>query len=224
MEPKRISVLISGNVSSLGTNLQAIIDAVKDGEIKDANIVRVISNRVKAFGLQRAKEAGIPTLYHNLKKFGEQSPQYQDDLQLRETYDKALAELVLQDQPHLVVCAGWMHIVSPAFLNPLERAGIPAINLHPALPGAFNGINAIERAYQAFLEGSIAKTGVMIHYVISEVDAGKPLVIKELDIIKGETCAQLEQRMHSLEWVVIVQGVQLALSNLPSVKNPEITN
>ncbi|KAL8684388.1 MAG: hypothetical protein Q9218_008313, partial [Villophora microphyllina] len=201
-----------------GTNLQAIIDAVRNGEIKDAAIVRVVSNRVKAFGLQRAQEAGIPTLYHNLKKYGEQHPNHQDDLQLRQSYDQTLADLVLQDQPHLVVCAGWMHIVSPAFLNPLEKAGVPAINLHPALPGAFNGINAIERAYQAFLDGSITKTGVMIHYVISEVDAGKPLVIKELDLMKGETCAQFKKRMHSLEWVAIVQGVQLALSNLPSVQ------
>ncbi|KAL8737650.1 MAG: hypothetical protein Q9181_001464 [Wetmoreana brouardii] len=210
MSPIRITVLISGN----GTNLQAIIDAVKSGEIKDAEIVRVVSNRMKAFGLQRAQQAGIPTLYHNLKAYGKQHLDFQNDSQLRESYDEALADLVLQDQPHLLVCAGWMHIVSPAFLDPLANAGIPAINLHPALPGAFNGINAIERAHQAFLEGSVTKTGVMIHYVISEVDAGEPLVIKELVILEGETLAQLEERMHNLEWVAIVQGIQLAIERI----------
>lgn len=114
----------------------------------------------------------------------------------------------------IVVGAGYMLIVTEAFLGPLAKAGIPAINLHPALPGAFNGINAIQRAHQAFLEGKITKTGCMVHYVISEVDAGKPLVVKELDIQEGETLAQLEERIHTLEWIAIVEGVQLAIKNL----------
>ncbi|KAL8873910.1 MAG: hypothetical protein Q9174_000686 [Haloplaca sp. 1 TL-2023] len=208
--PTRITVLISGN----GTNLQAVIDAIKDGKITNAEIVRVISNRVNAFGLQRAQNAGLPTLYHNLKRFREQHPEYSDDLQARENYDKALAGLVLADQPNLVVCAGWMHVVSSAFLDSLAAASIPAINLHPALPGAFNGINAIERAHKAFQEGTITRTGCMIHYVVAEVDAGRPLVIEEADILQGETCAQLEERMHKVEWRAIVQGVQLAIKNL----------
>ncbi|KAL8817778.1 MAG: hypothetical protein Q9223_003453 [Gallowayella weberi] len=208
MPKTRITVLISGN----GTNLQAIIDAAKSGELQDVEIVRVVSNRVKAFGLQRARDAGIPTSYHNLKNFREQSPE-----NYREAYDKALAELVIGDNPNLVVCAGYMLIVTEAFLNPMAKAGIPAINLHPALPGAFNGINAIQRAHRAFQEGKITKTGCMMHYVITEVDAGEPLVIKELDIQQGETLAQLEERMHNLEWVAIVEGVQRAITNLSEV-------
>ncbi|KAL8803215.1 MAG: hypothetical protein Q9182_003316 [Xanthomendoza sp. 2 TL-2023] len=195
-----------------GTNLQAIIDAVKSGQIQNAEIVRVVSNRVKAFGLQRARDAGIPTFYHNLMKYRELSPE-----NFREAYDEALAELILGDNPNLVVCAGYMLIVTEAFLNPMAKAGIPAINLHPALPGAFNGINAIQRAHQAFQEGKITKTGCMMHYVITEVDAGEPLVIKELDIQQGETLAQLEERMHNLEWVAIVEGVQRAINNLSEV-------
>lgn len=194
--------------------MQAVIDAVRSGVIEDAKIVRVVSNRLKAFGLQRAREAGIPTTYHNLKKFSEQHPAYGNDAQLREGYDKALAHLILDDQPNLIVCAGWMHILSREFLDPLQKVGIPTINLHPALPGAFSGVNAIERAYQAFQEGSITKTGVMVHYVIREIDAGKPLVTKELDIDKDETCAQLEERMHSLEWLAIVEGIQRAIKDL----------
>ncbi|KAL8679336.1 MAG: hypothetical protein Q9186_004383 [Xanthomendoza sp. 1 TL-2023] len=205
MPKKRISVLISGN----GTNLQAIIDAVENGQIQDAEIVRVVSNRVKAFGLQRARDAGIPTFYHSLKTIREQSPE-----NYREAYDKVLAELIIGDNSNLVVCAGYMLIVTEAFLDPLAKAGIPTINLHPALPGAFSGINAIQRAHQAFQEGKITKTGCMIHYVITEVDAGEPLVIKELDIEQGETLAQLEEQMHNLEWVAIVEGVQRAIQNL----------
>ncbi|KAL8731767.1 MAG: hypothetical protein Q9166_003214 [cf. Caloplaca sp. 2 TL-2023] len=197
-----------------GTNLQAIIDAIKNGGIQHAQIVRVLSNRKEAKGLERAREADIPTFYHNLKKFGEQHPSDQEHRPIRERYDEELANLVLKDQPQLLVCAGFMHILSPAFLDPLGRVGIPAINLHPALPGAFNGNNAIARAHQAFTQGLITRTGVQVHYVIAEVDAGEPLVIRELDIMPGETLAQLEDRMHSLEWLTIVQGIQLAIANL----------
>ncbi|KAL8650794.1 MAG: hypothetical protein Q9210_003620 [Variospora velana] len=216
MSPVGITVLISGNVGSSGTNLQAIMDAIKDGKIQDAEIVRVISNRLKAFGLQRARDAGIPTVYHNLKSFSKQHPELTNDDQIRKGYDKALADLILEHRPKrsLVVCAGWMHVLSLDFLDPLERSSVPIINLHPALPNAFNGIDAIERAYLAFQKGLITKTGVMVHCVISDVDAGKPLVIKELDIAKDETCAQLEQRIHSLEWLAIVEGVQLAITSI----------
>ncbi|KAL8857081.1 MAG: hypothetical protein Q9178_006373 [Gyalolechia marmorata] len=200
-----------------GTNLQAIIDAIKDGTIQNAEIVRVVSNRAAAKGLLRAQEADIPTLYHNLRKFGEQNPHHQDNPDLlRQDYDKKLADLVLEDQPNIVVAAGFMHVLSAAFLDPLAKAGIPAINLHPALPGQFNGINAISRAHHAFVQGSITKTGLVVHYMIAEVDAGEPLVIKELNLQPGESLEQLEQRMHSLEWLAIVEGVQLAIKSLPA--------
>ncbi|KAI4283275.1 MAG: hypothetical protein L6R38_002273 [Xanthoria sp. 2 TBL-2021] len=110
-----------------------------------------------------------------------------------------------------------MHVLSQAFLDPLAKYGIPAINLHPALPGQFNGINAIARAYQAFVQGVITKTGLTVHYRtrgIAEVDAGKPLVVKDLTIQPGETLEQLEQRMHNLEWLAIVEAVHPAIKNL----------
>ncbi|KAL8928270.1 MAG: hypothetical protein Q9208_001980 [Pyrenodesmia sp. 3 TL-2023] len=198
----------------MGTNLQAIIDAVNCGEIQDARIVRVISDRAKAFGLQRARKADIPTACHSMKTFREQHPDVKDEDQLRKDYDKALVNLVLEDQPNLVICAGYMRILGPEFLDPLARGGIPAINLHPALPNAFNGKNAIDKAFEAFQKGQTTKTGVMVHYVVAEVDAGEPLVIKELDIDKEESLAQLEERMHRLEWVAIVEGTRLAVERL----------
>ncbi|KAL8904696.1 MAG: hypothetical protein Q9207_003089 [Kuettlingeria erythrocarpa] len=197
-----------------GTNLQAVIDAINSGEIQDAKIVRVISDRAKAFGLQRARDAGIPTACHSMKTFREQHPEIKDENQLRKDYDKALVSRVLKDHPSLVICAGYMRILCPDFLDPLAEAGIPALNLHPALPNAFNGKDAIARAYQEFKDGHISKTGVMVHYVTAEVDAGEPIVIKELDIGKDETCAQLEERMHRLEWLAIVEGTLLAVKTL----------
>jgi phosphoribosylglycinamide formyltransferase len=135
----------------------------------------------------------------------------------REQYDADLAKLILRElpiRPDLIVCAGWMHILGPMFLSPMKAAGIPIINLHPALPGAFNGAHAIERAWKAFQDGEIEKTGVMIHYVIEEVDEGQPIVVREITMIRGESLEELETRIHQVEHQAIVQGTNIALTQL----------
>lgn len=134
--PIRTTVLISGN----GSNLQAVIDKVAAQQL-NADIVRVLSNRKDAYGLERARKANIPTHYHNLVKYKKQHPATPEGVQAaREEYDAELARLILADQPELVVCLGFMHVLSPRFLEPLEAAKVRIINLHPALPGAFNGV------------------------------------------------------------------------------------
>ena len=205
----KVTVLISGN----GTNLQALIDACQSGAIPNATINHVISNRKDAFGLQRAKNAGISTTYHNLLKYKKDHPD-EDSAKAREGYDAALANILLAKKPDLVVCAGWMHILAPTFLDPLASAGIFIINLHPALPGQFNGANAINRAFEAFQQKEIAKTGLMIHYVISEVDMGQPIVVKEVEIREADTLQDLEQRIHQMEWEAIVEGTRMTLERL----------
>jgi len=140
----RLTVLISGN----GTNLQAVIDKAQSGNNESAdedqlpvNIVRVLSNRKDAYGLTRAENAGIPTHYHNLVKYKKQHPATAEGVTAaREEYDAELAHLILADDPELVACLGFMHVLSPKFLEPLEEAGVKIINLHPALPGQFNGV------------------------------------------------------------------------------------
>ena len=210
----KITVLISGN----GTNLQALIDACQSGALSDATINHVISNRKNAFGLQRATDAGIPTTYHNLLKYKKEYPG-EDQIKSREVYDAALADIVLAQKPHLVVCAGWLHILAPTFLNPLASAGVKIINLHPALPRQFNGLNAVERAFEAFQRKEITKTGLMIHYVISEVDMGQPIVVKEVEIKEGDTLQELEQRIHHIEWEAIVEGTRIVLESLRPTKD-----
>ena len=83
---------------------------------------------------------------------------------------------------------------------------IPCINLHPALPGAFDGADAIGRAFAAFQNGEITKTGVMVHRVVAEVDRGEPLVVREIEMVKGETKEELETKIHqaSLSHVVFL--------------------
>jgi phosphoribosylglycinamide formyltransferase len=175
MSKTRITVLISGN----GSNLQALIDD-EDQKLTDTTIIRVISNRKGAFGLTRAENAGIPTAYHNLLSYKRKHDG--QDQRAREEYDADLSDLILKDEPDLVVCAGFMHVLSPRFLEPLEQKKIAIINLHPgayfdsailclylilltALRGQYNGANAIERAHKDFMEDKITQTGVMIHYV-----------------------------------------------------------
>ncbi|CAG8182725.1 unnamed protein product [Penicillium nalgiovense] len=214
--PIRVTVLISGN----GSNLQAVIDKVAAGQL-NATIVRVISNRKTAFGLERASKANIPTEYHNLVKYKKQHPATPEGVQAaREEYDAELARLILADTPELVVCLGFMHILSPQFLEPLEAAKTRIINLHPALPGAFNGVNAIDRAHAAWLEGQIDKTGVMMHDVISEVDMGTPILVREIPFRKGqdENLEAFETRVHQTEWGVVVEGVDKVLKELMAQK------
>lgn len=128
-QPTRITILISGS----GTNLQALIDAQKASKfVEPTSIIRVISNRKAAYGLERAKNAGIPTEYHNLKAFKDRHSNDEAGVaSARREYDAELAELILKDEPDLVVCAGWMHIFSDDCLKPLEEKKTWIINLHP---------------------------------------------------------------------------------------------
>lgn len=215
-QPIRLTVLISGN----GTNLQAVIDKISSGELS-ATIIRVISNRKDAFGLQRATRTNIPTAYHNLVKYKKQHPATPEGIQAaREEYDGELSRLVLEDSPDLVVCLGFMHVLSPRFLEPLESERVRIINLHPALPGAFNGVNAIERAHAAWQEGKIDKTGVMIHNVISEVDMGSPILVREIPFVKGvdENLEAFENKVHEVEWGAVIEGLQIAIKEVQEEK------
>ncbi|OBT83957.1 phosphoribosylglycinamide formyltransferase [Pseudogymnoascus sp. 03VT05] len=214
--PTKLTVLISGS----GTNLQALIDATTSSppNLPNTIITHVISNKKNAYGLDRARAAGIKTSYHNLVaghylKSGERDPEAIKTG--RERYDADLAALILGDGPDLIVCAGWMHILSPPFLAPLEKEHVPVINLHPALPGAYDGANAIKRAYEDFVAGkSKGPTGVMVHYVVAEVDRGQPILVREVEFQEGETLEGLEERIHKVEHGIIVEGTRKASEEL----------
>ncbi|KAK2738148.1 hypothetical protein FQN55_000768 [Onygenales sp. PD_40] len=216
MNPTKLTVLISGN----GSNLQAVIDEIRSGSLP-ATILRVISNRKDAYGLERARKADIPTQYHNLVKYKKQHPADEQGVKLaREEYDQELARLILEDKPDMVVCLGFMHVLSPAFLDPIKLAKVKIINLHPALPGEFTGANAIERAHSAWLEGKVDHTGVMIHDVIAEVDLGQPILVKEIPFIKGvdEDISALEQRIHEVEHEAVIEGIRIAIRQIHLIR------
>lgn len=213
--PFRLTVLISGS----GTNLQALIDAstTPTSPLPSSHIIRVISDRKNAYGLERACAASIPTTYHGILPYKKQHP---DDSanprfsEARRAYDADLAKLVLDDRPDLVICAGFMRIVTPAFLHPLESTKTPIINLHPALHGDLVGADCIHMAWEEYEVGKRKKTGVMVHFVIAEVDQGGLVVQEEVDIVGCKDEDELRGRVRQVEHPLIVRGAAVVLDGL----------
>ena len=172
-------------------------------------IVLVFSNRKAAYGLTRAETADppIPTHYLALQPYLKGAPD-----RTRTTYDAEVARIVLAARPDLVVLAGWMHVFGDGFLGAVGE--LPVINLHPALPGAFDGTNAIERGYTAFQKGEVNTVGVMVHRVVKEVDRGEPVVVREVEIKKDEPLEAYEERLHRVEWEIIVEATRKVLDGV----------
>lgn len=196
----RLVVLASG----FGSNLQAIIDACATGDL-DAEVVAVVCDRKKAHSFERAEKAGIPSRYHPWKSYKEEGKD-------RRAFDTDLAEIVAEFEPTLVILAGWMRVLTSAFL---DQYPLRVINLHPALPGTFPGTHAIERAWNSFQAGEITQTGVMVHYVPDEgVDIGPVIAHEVVPISKEDTLESLEERIHKVEHRLLVQATQQALNSI----------
>ncbi len=189
-QKSKIVVLVSGH----GSNLQAILDACASGEL-NARVAAVISNKRDAYGLERAQRANVPAVVK--PKFKEQD---------RRAYDAELADLVASYQPDWVVLAGWMRVLSSAFLDRFPQR---VVNLHPALPGTFPGTHAIDRAYAAYRAGEIDRTGVMVHLVPDEgVDDGPVLAQAIVPIQPDDTLETLEARVHAVEHRLLVDTLK----------------
>ena len=197
----RLVVLASGS----GTNLQALLNAIASGRL-DAEVIRVIVNRPGAYARDRARRAGIPEECRLLGPYLDGAP---DGQAARHRYDADLAGAINTCRPDLVVLAGWMHLLSVAFLDPFQKQ---VINLHPALPGTFPGATAIDDAWAAFQAGEITATGVMVHYVLDEgVDDGPVIAYEEVPIRVGDSINTLTGRIHDVEHRLLVDAVATAL-------------
>ncbi|MBN1249280.1 MAG: phosphoribosylglycinamide formyltransferase [Anaerolineae bacterium] len=198
----RIAVLISGS----GTNLQAIIDAVANGQLPDIEIAVVVSNRREAYGVKRAIQHGIPLVYFPLLP-------YTNAGRPRQEYDADLARILGGFGVEWVVLAGWMHIFTHAFVRQFPSH---VLNLHPALPGTFPGTHAIERAFEAYQAGKIIETGVMVHLVPDEaVDAGPVVAQRKVPILPQDTLESLEGRIHETEHVLLVGAIRAQITGNP---------
>ncbi|MDP8264033.1 MAG: phosphoribosylglycinamide formyltransferase [Candidatus Aceula lacicola] len=170
------AVLASGN----GSNLQAIIDAIKKKKIK-ANLNVVISDKKDAFVLKRALKAGIPTVVIDLKFF-----------KSRASMDKAIVKELKGFGIDFVVLAGYMRILSSYFVKAYKNK---ILNIHPALLPLFKGAHAIRDAFDA----GVKTTGVTVHFVDEKVDHGPIIAQESLRIKKGESLKSLEARIHKVE-------------------------
>lgn len=185
----RIAVLASGN----GSNLQAILDACADGRL-DASVVAVVSDRVEARALDRGREAGVALVAAH--------PRVRNASTDRRAWDASLADLVAEAHPDWVVLAGFMRLLSSAFLDRFPQR---VVNLHPARPGELPGVDAIERAYAEFRAGSRSVTGVMVHLVPDEgVDDGPVLATVDVAIADDDSLDSLAARMHAMEHELLV--------------------
>jgi phosphoribosylglycinamide formyltransferase 1 len=201
--PARLLVMASGN----GSNLQAIIDACASGEL-DARVVTVISDQPGAYALKRAELAGIPAQIFPWKPYREQSRD-------RRAYDADLASLVHSFSPDWIVLAGWMRLLSSAFL---DHFPMKVINLHPALPGTFPGTHAIDRAWHDYRSGTIEHTGVMVHFVPDEgVDSGPVITYQIVPIGPEDNLDTLTERIHRVEHRLLISALRsLTLSPNPA--------
>jgi phosphoribosylglycinamide formyltransferase-1 len=191
----RLGVLISGN----GSNLQAILDAVDGGGLPDTQVGVVVSNRRDAYGVRRAVRHGIPVIYFPLRP-------YRNAGRSRLDYDADLATIVRGFGVDWVVLAGWMHVLSDAFIGAFPER---IVNLHPALPGTLPGTDAIARAYRAFNQGQMEHTGVMVHLVPDEgVDVGPVVAQVDVPIYPEDTLEELERRIHETEHRLLVSALR----------------
>jgi len=177
-EGSRFAVLASGS----GTNLQALLDAYP------RELVVVAGDRGEAFAFERARRAGVPVEHVD-----------PEDFAARKAFDLELADRISRYGVRLVVGAGYMRILTPAFL---ER--FPAvINVHPSLLPEFKGLHAVKRT----LEAGVERTGVTVHFMVEEVDAGLEISQKEVPVLPDDTEESLLERLHPVEHELLVEAV-----------------
>lgn len=185
-KPLQLGVLISGS----GTNLQAVIDACADGSL-DAQVAVVISNKQTAFGLERARHAGIPAVHID--------PSAVADYR---AYNHVIRESLETHGVELVVMAGYMRLLGKEVLHAFPGA---VINLHPALLPAFPGASAISDAF----EYGVKVTGVTVHFADEEFDRGPIICQQPVIIDEGDTVATLEAKIHTLEHRLLPEAIGL---------------
>ena len=198
-KPMRAVVLISGG----GSNLQAFIDEISNGHL-NLDIQLVVSNKADAYGLERARQANIPSALVDHTSFAS-----------RLEFDQALMQEIDRVNPHVVILAGFMRILTAEFVEHYRHR---LINIHPSLLPHYPGTHTHERALAAGDQWH----GASIHFVVPEVDAGPIILQGRLAIKAGDTPASLQRRIHKIEHTLYPLAAQWFAENRLIVKSGQV--
>ena len=192
-QPLRVVVMVSGG----GTNLQAVIDSVKDGTITNTQIVGVISNNKNAYALKRAEENDIPSMCVSPK-----------DFETRDIFNEKLLEAVGSFKPDLVVLAGFLVVIPPEMIRKYENR---MINIHPSLIPSFCGKGYYGlKVHEAALARGVKVVGATVHFVDEGTDTGPIILQKAVEVQQGDTPEVLQRRvMEQAEWKILPRAIDL---------------
>lgn len=197
---QRFAVFISGN----GSNLQAILDACKRGEIK-AEPALVVSNKPNAFGLKRAEQAGIKTVVFDPKNYTN-----------KQSVDRDMVIYLKQEKIDFIVLAGYMRLLTPFFVKQYSNK---IFNIHPSLLPAFKGVEGIK---DAFTYGAKV-TGVTVHFVNEKMDAGPIIMQEAVKITEEDTLATLEEKIHKAEHKIYPKVISLFVEGRLKIRGRQVT-
>ena len=192
-KPLRVVVMVSGG----GTNLQAIIDSVKNGTITNTQIVGVISNNKNAYALKRAEENDIPSMCVSPK-----------DFETRDIFNEKLLEAVDSYEPDLIVLAGFLVVIPPEMIKKYENR---MINIHPSLIPSFCGKGYYGlKVHEAALARGVKVVGATVHFVDEGTDTGPIILQKAVEVQQGDTPEVLQRRvMEQAEWKILPKAIDL---------------
>ncbi len=193
-----IAVLVSGG----GTNLQAILDACGSGIITSGEVRVVISNKAGAYGLERAKKAGIPAFCITRKEAGSQ-----------EAFEEQVIEKLEEHEIGLIVLAGFLSILSEEFTSRYDHR---IVNIHPSLIPSFCGSGYYGlKVHEAALAKGVKVTGATVHYVNEIPDGGEIIMQKAVEVKEGDTPEVLQRRvMEQAEWVIFPKTIEAVCAKI----------
>ena len=189
----KVVVMVSGG----GTNLQAVIDSVKNQTITNTQIVGVISNNKNAYALKRAEENGIPSECISPKNY-----------ETREIFNEKLLQAVKAYEPDLIVLAGFLVVIPPAMIGEYKNR---MINIHPSLIPSFCGTGYYGlKVHEAALARGVKVVGATVHFVDEGTDTGPIILQKAVEVLQGDTPETLQKRvMEQAEWKILPRAIDL---------------
>jgi phosphoribosylglycinamide formyltransferase-1 len=182
----KVGILISGR----GSNMVALVDAVKSGEIPDSEVAIVVSDKADAAGLAKARERGVETIV--IERRGRP----------REEHDAEIVDELKKRGVALVCLAGYMRLLSPSFIQAFPKK---IVNIHPSLLPAFPGLDAQRQAF----EHGAKVTGCTVHYVNEDLDAGEIIMQRAVEVLPNDTAETLATRILEQEHLLYIEAVKI---------------